>query len=70
VSPRYEEEGNERFAKSMSSNQQTTHPKTSTDNLHAHRLESIVLELQKTLDQQQYEIETLTDESTHFMNLC
>lgn len=54
----------------MSSNQQTTHPKTSTDNLHAQRLESIVLELQKTLDQQQYEIETLTDESTHYMNLC
>lgn len=42
--------------KSTSSTHQQTHPKSSTDNLHALRLESQILELQKTLDEQQYEI--------------
>lgn len=46
----------EAHMKSTSSTHQQTHPKTSTDNLHALRLESQILELQKTLDEQQYEI--------------
>ena len=42
----------------------------STDNLHLAKLESKVLEYQKRLDTQSYQIQTLTAETEHFMRMC
>ena len=42
----------------------------SNDNLHLAKLESKVLEYQKRLDTQNYQIQTLTAETEHFMRMC
>lgn len=47
-------ESEQQFIKSMASTNKQTYSNPSTDNLHSHRLESVILELQKSLDQQQF----------------
>lgn len=42
----------------------------SSDNLYVAKLESRVLELQKKLDTQDYQIQSLTSEAEHFMRMC
>ncbi len=44
--------------------------KGSSDNLHTLKLESKILEMQKKIDHQKFQIDTLTLETETFMALC
>lgn len=59
----------DRLKDSVSTHQHTQQAKSS-DNLYLAKMESKVLELQKKLDHQKYQMETLTSETEAFMKLC
>lgn len=42
----------------------------SSDNLYVAKLESKALELQKKLDTQTYQMDTLSAETEHYMKIC
>lgn len=48
----------------------TRQPTISSDNLYVTKLESRILEMQKRIDQQNYQINSLTAETQHFTKVC